>query len=518
MNSPNCQNLRLVFGDQLNLDSALWDDWKNGDVVWMAESRAEASHVWSSKQRIAVFFAAMRHFAKQLKTEGKLLEYHRVGDGESTMGELLSAAIQRHRPQKVVAVLPGEWRVRTGVERICREEQVQLSWLEDRHFFSTPAEFAGWAEGRNSIRLEYFYRHLRKKTGILMNPDGKPAGGDWNFDKDNRGSFGKEGPEISSRPQGIPSDELTRAVLKDVEHHFPDHPGTLDWFGWPVNRKEALEALEEFMNERLHRFGDYQDAMWVDEPFLFHSRISSALNLKLLNPREVVDRAERAYREGDAPINAVEGFVRQILGWREYVRGIYWWKMPEYLQQNALGAKMPLPEFFWTGRTGYRCLAESIGQTLKFGYAHHIQRLMVTGLYCLLLGVDPREVHEWYLAVYVDAVEWVELPNSLGMSQFADHGLMASKPYVASGKYIQRMSNYCANCPKNPAMAVGKDACPFTTLYWDFLARHRETLKANNRMRMQLKNLDRMEQGQLAKIRQQAMEVRKNPEGGEGCG
>ena len=251
--------------------------------------------------------------------------------------------------------------------------------------------------------------------------------------------------------------------------------------------------------------------MWTGEAFLSHSLLSSSLNLKLLNPREVVAAAEKAYRDGQAPLAAAEGFIRQILGWREYVRGVYWLLMPEYLERNALEADQPLPDLYWTGETELACLRDAIGQTLKHGYAHHIQRLMVTGLYALLLGVRPREVHEWYLAVYVDAVEWVELPNTLGMSQYGDGGVMASKPYVATGKYIDRMSNHCASCPKNPANATGEDACPFTTLYWDFLLRHRDRLAGNLRMTMQLRNLERLSADRIEAIQAQAQTVRANP-------
>jgi deoxyribodipyrimidine photolyase-related protein len=285
---------------------------------------------------------------------------------------------------------------------------------------------------------------------------------------------------------------------------FRDHPGSLSDFDWPVTLFQARTALSDFIVNRLPDFGDYQDAMWTGQPWLYHSRLSAAMNVKILNPREVVSAAEEAYRTGRAPLAAVEGFIRQILGWREYVRGIYWRFMPEYLERNALKATRPLPDFYWTGDTDFACLKAAIGQTLQFGYAHHIQRLMVTGLFALLLGVDPKHVHEWYLAVYVDAVEWVELPNTLGMSQFADGGIMASKPYCASGKYIQRMSNYCQGCRYDPAESTGETACPFTTLYWDFLMRHEAMLAANPRTVMQVKNLNRLSNEKKSAIRSQA--------------
>ena len=377
----------------------------------------------------------------------------------------------------------------------------------DRHFFSTPAEFAAHAQGRKQLRLEYFYRELRRKHDILMN-HGQPEGGKWNYDRENRGAFGKQGPVKLSAPKRFRPDETTRSVIDLVNRKFKQHPGQLDHFDWPVTSRQAKQALDDFIQNRLPYFGDYQDAVWADEPYLYHSRLSAALNLKLLDPHDVVEEAVVAYRSGQAALNSVEGFVRQILGWREYVRGVYWLFMPDYLDRNFLEAHRPLPDFYWTGQTEMNCLKQAIGQTLQYGYAHHIQRLMVTGLFALLWGVDPKAVHEWYLAVYVDAVEWVELPNSLGMSQFADGGVMASKPYVATGKYIQRMSNYCRSCRFDPAQATGDQACPFTTLYWDFLAEHDSRLKGNHRMTMQLNNMRRKQAAELAAIRRQADDFR----------
>ena len=373
--------------------------------------------------------------------------------------------------------------------------------------YTTPEEFKGFAEGRKSIRMEYFYRFVRKKFGVLMEGDA-PVGGAWNYDKENRKSFGKAGPSAPNTRSGHAPDSLTREVMALVEERFKEHPGSLKSFRWAVTREAALADLAGFIKERLAFFGDHQDAMWSDEPWLFHSLLSTSLNLKLLKPKEVVEAAEKAYNDGVAPLAAVEGFIRQILGWREYVRGVYWLYMPEYLERNTLGADQPLPDFYWTGQTDYECLKQSIGQTLEYGYAHHIQRLMVTGLFALLYGVHPKAVHEWYLAIYVDAVEWVELPNSLGMSQYADAGVMASKPYVATGKYIDRMSNYCSKCPKNPSKRVGEEACPFTTLYWDFLLRHEAVLRKNQRMQLQVRNIDRIESAEKVLIQRQASAIR----------
>jgi deoxyribodipyrimidine photolyase-related protein len=334
--------------------------------------------------------------------------------------------------------------------------------------------------------------------------DGEPAGGQWNFDAENRGAFPKSGPGKLPAPKRFAPDAVTRGVLDLVDMRFAKHPGSLDHFDWPVTPDDARAALDDFLAHRLANFGRYQDAIWTGEPWLYHARLSQAMNMKLLDPRDVVAAAEKAWRKGKAPLEATEGFIRQVIGWREYVRGVYWHFMPEYEKRNALGADRDLPGFYWTAATEMNCLKDALSQTLTYGYAHHIQRLMVTGLFAMLMGVRPEDVHRWYLAVYVDAVEWVELPNTLGMSQFADGGVMASKPYCATGAYIDRMSNACKACRYKPTVATGPDACPFTTLYWDFLARHEKLLRKNQRMTMQLKNLDRKPAADLRAIRRQA--------------
>ncbi|QDT68431.1 Deoxyribodipyrimidine photo-lyase-related protein [Planctomycetes bacterium MalM25] len=508
-NAVKARTLALVLGDQLDRESALWDDFDpDRDVVWMAEASEESTHVWSHKVRIAFFLAAMRHFRDALAERGYRVDYCELGEEATTLSDALRDAIDRLRPERLAVVHPGEWRVRDALRALSEEKGLELIEHDDTHFYTTPEDFARHAEGRKQVRLEYFYRELRKRFGVLME-DGQPIGGAWNFDKENRGAFGKRGPGRLRKPRSSKPDEITREVLDLVNDRFAEHPGSLDHFDWPVTVGDARRALADFIKHRLPSFGEYQDAMWTDEPWLYHSRLSAAINVKLLGPHEVVDAAVAAYESGEAPLNAVEGFVRQILGWREYVRGVYWNHMPRYLDRNALEANQPLPDFYWTGDTEMACLRDAIHQTLRYGYAHHIQRLMVTGLFAMLLGVDPRRVHEWYLAVYVDAVEWVELPNTLGMSQHADGGLMGSKPYCATGKYIQRMSNHCGECRFDPAKAAGDDACPFTTLYWDFLARNRERLRGNNRMAMQLKNLDRKDPAELAAIRERADSLRE---------
>jgi deoxyribodipyrimidine photolyase-related protein len=512
--SQKIRNLVIVLGDQLDAESAAFDGFDpEQDAIWMAEVAEESTHVWSSKIRIVVFLAAMRHFRAALERRKDWQVDYVALDDANNAGSLpaeLRRAIDRHQPEKILMVEAGDHRVEQSIIETAKDADVELELRPDRHFFASRQDFVDHAEGRKSIRLEYFYRELRRRENILVDKAGKPEGGQWNFDADNRESFGRKGPPDLPEPQLFKPDATTRDVIKLVEKTFPDHPGDLSGFSWPVTAIQAQHALQDFIENRLARFGQFQDAMWTNEPWLFHSRISAAMNLKLLNPREAINAAVAAYRADQAPLAAVEGFVRQILGWREYVRGLYWWKMPGYARGNALRAQQDLPEFYWTGKCEMNCMRQAVGQTLDHGYAHHIQRLMVTGLYSLLLGVKPKQIHEWYLAVYVDAVEWVELPNTIGMSQFADGGLMASKPYVATGKYIQRMSNYCQGCRFDPGEATGEKACPFTTLYWDFLDKHADELRQNRRMQFQLKNLDRKSDEQRQAIAKAARTIRAN--------
>lgn len=504
------RHLVVVLGDQLDDRSSALDGFDPArDAVWMAEVAEESTHVWSHKARIALFLSAMRHFRDRLAARGFRVEYRQLDDRDNagTLAGELERAIERLRPEQLVMTECGDYRVRESLTATAAKLGVPLETRPDRHFFATLDDFARHANGRKQLRLEFFYRELRKKTGILIEKDGTPTGGEWNYDAENRGTFGKKGPGLIPEPVAFPPDAITREVLALVGKRFVDHPGESREFDWPVTPEDARTALADFIAHRLPEFGTYQDAMWTDRPWLYHSRVSAALNLKLLDPRDVCRAVEAEYRAGRVPLAAAEGFIRQILGWREYVRGIYWQFMPEYATRNALAATRPLPRFYWTGDTEMNCLKQAIGQTLRFGYAHHIQRLMVTGLFALLLGVEPKQVHEWYLAVYVDAVEWVELPNLIGMSQFADGGVMASKPYAATGKYIDRMSNYCTNCRYDPTERVGDTACPFTTLYWDFLMRHEDVLAANQRMALQVKNLDRIPDTEKKAIRAQAKRI-----------
>ncbi len=506
------RHLILVLGDQLDRQSqALAGFDPVVDAVWMAEVQEEATYVWSHKLRLAYFFSAMRHFREELRAQGKTVHYHAL-DPDPTrdlgkfFGAILARDLQRLQPQKLILVRPGDYRVLRVLQETATASGVPLELRPDGHFFCSVREFQDYAAGRGTLRLEHFYRRQRWIHQILLDQQQKPLGGRWNFDRENRRTFGRQGPPAMPAPKSFPPDAITQKVIDLVQRRFSHHPGSLANFTLPVTAAQADAFLMDFIEKRLPHFGTYEDAMWTDQPFLYHSRLSAPLNLKLLNPRRGVAAALTAYEELQAPLNSVEGFIRQILGWREYIRGIYWLQMPEYQELNYFDHQAELPSCFWDGNTAMRCFRQSMQFVLDHGYAHHIHRLMVLGLFALLYGVQPRKFHEWHLAMYVDAVDWVSLPNTLGMSQFADGGLVGSKPYCASGNYIHRMSNFCASCDFKPDRSVGADACPFTTFYWEFLDRHYDRLKTNVRLAYQLRALaaKRAQPGVMAAIRGQA--------------
>lgn len=491
--------LFLVLGDQLHPDPhPLLSHASSHDFVLIAEVPDESTHVWSHKARTALFFSAMRHFAERHQAAGRAINYWRIGTHTaSSLSEAVSLFVKAHPEIDTLCILePGDVRVADDLQQCAHQLQRRFEQRPDPHFLCSVDEFQGWATasdkaGRDSLRMEFFYRWMRKRTGYLVQ-DGQPVGGQWNYDAENRSGFGTAGPPSIPKPLTFEPDAITKDACADVERLFGQHPGSLTGFNWPVTPEQAVEALDDFVAHRLPDFGQWQDAMWQGEPFLWHSLLSAALNLKLLNPRVVLERAEAAYLDGRAPLPAVEGFIRQILGWREFVRGIYWRYAEQWPGFNALDAQRALPRWFWSGDTRAACLRDAVRQTLATGYAHHIQRLMVTGNFALLAGLAPRQVADWYLAVYVDAVAWVEEPNTLGMALYSLGGRMTSKPYIASGAYIKRMSNYCKGCVYRPEVRTGPQACPFTTLYWDFLMRHAALLRKNPRMAMAYKNLDRM--------------------------
>ncbi|MEO1331238.1 MAG: cryptochrome/photolyase family protein [Pseudomonadota bacterium] len=506
----NVRRLCLVLGDQLDANSAIFDAFDSDqDVLLMCEAGEEASYIAQHKRRLVMFFAAMRHFAAEQAQAGRPVIYHRL-DHENppeSLGAGLTQAVKALKPEAAIVVAPGDWRVRGQLIGAAEKAGARLETIEDRHFLSTPEAFAEMRKGRKRFILEDFYRAERKRTGWLMDGEG-PVGGAWNFDKQNRKSFGRDGPGLIPKRKTFTPDAITMEVLAMVSNRFGNAPGSLDGFEEPVTRTDALAALDDFIDNRLVDYGDYQDAIAIGRVTLYHARISAVMNLKLISPEEACARAIKAYEKGAAPLNAVEGFVRQILGWREFVRGIYFTMMPDYADRNALDADRDVPEWFWTGETEMACLADALGGLVRTGYAHHIQRLMVMGLYQLLLGAHPYKVHEWHMSMYLDAIDWVSLPNVLGMSQHGDGGVVGTKPYAASGSYIDRMSDCCRECRFDPKQATGDKACPFTTLYWDFLDRHGARFRSNRRMALQMSNLDRKDADEMKAIRKVAAALR----------
>ena len=493
-----------MLGDQLTRELAsLKDIDRERDVILMAEVAEETVYVPHHPQKIAFIFSAMRHFAERLKGEGFQVEYIKLDDPDNSgsfEGEV-ARGISRHGARKIVLTEPGEFRVLAMMEGLAEKFGVPVEIRTDDRFFCDRAGFSRWADGRKQLRMEFFYREMRRESGFLMDGDA-PAGGQWNYDSDNRKPL-PGGLGLPRRARFEP-DEITREVLALVLERFKTHYGTLEPFGWGVTRADALTALDHFITACLPSFGDVQDAMKQGEPFLFHALLSPYLNCGLLTAREVCERAELAYRADLAPLNAVEGFIRQILGWREYVRGIYWLKMPDYAETNALSAGRKLPDFYWTGETKMNCLHQCVSDTMQNAYAHHIQRLMVLGNFALLAGIAPREIEAWYLAVYADAYEWVELPNVHGMVLYADGGLLASKPYAASGAYIDRMSDYCKGCVYDVKQKIGEKACPFNILYWNFMIKNEPALAGNPRMAMPFRTIHAMDEERRHKIEVEA--------------
>jgi deoxyribodipyrimidine photolyase-related protein len=486
-------HLVLILGDQLTPHiSSLEGADPATTTILICEVAAEATYVKHHKRKIAFLFSAMRHFAEELRSEGWTVDYVQLDDPENSCsftGEV-ARAMARHGATSLTVTEPGEWRVLGEMQAWEDLLGIPVTITPDTRFIASHAEFEAWAEGRKALRMEYFYRDMRRKTGLLMEGD-DPAGGQWNFDHDNR-KPASGGSLLMPHPLRHAPDAITQEVLALVVDRFADHFGSLDdyWFG--ATREQAEAAFAHFLKSALPDFGDYQDAMLVGERFLYHSVVSMYLNCGLLDPLALCRAVEAEYQAGRAPLNAAEGFIRQIIGWREYVRGIYWREGPDYARRNALGATRPLPAFYWTAETDMACIRAAVEQTRDEAYAHHIQRLMVTGTFALIAGIDPHELHEWYLAVYADAYEWVEVPNTVGMSQFADGGLLASKPYAASGAYIDRMSDYCGGCRYNVKLKAGPDACPYNYLYWDFISRHEDRFVKNPRMAQMVRTYQRM--------------------------
>ena len=495
-------NLILILGDQLSESiSSLKEYDPDTDVILMCEAWEEITYVKHHKKKIAFLLSAMRHFAALLKHKNYNVKYIKLDNTKNTKsfkGEV-KRLLQKQIFKRIIVTHPSEYRVLEDVKCWEKELNIHVEIRQDNRFLCSTSDFSLWAKDRKQLRMEFFYREMRKKNDILMQ-DNNPIGGQWNYDTENR-KPPKDGLKIPL-PYIGKIDDITQEVMSLVSQRFEDHFGDLEPFYFAVTRADALQVLDQFIEQRLNHFGDYQDAMIQGEAWMYHSHISFYLNCGLLLPLECIHAAEEAYKNGTAPINSVEGFIRQIIGWREYVRGIYWLKMPKYSDENFLDAKRSLPDFYWTGNTKMNCLSQTILETKQNSYAHHIQRLMVLGNFALLAGINPKEVNEWFLVVYADAYEWVELPNVSGMILFADGGYLASKPYAAGGSYINKMSNYCKNCSYKVTKKNGIDACPFNYLYWNFLDHNRVKLAGNQRISMMYKVFDRMDTEKQATIRE----------------
>jgi deoxyribodipyrimidine photolyase-related protein len=491
------QTLILVLGDQLSHGrGALKNASPDTACIVMAEVKEEATYVRHNKHKIAFIFSAMRHFRDELRAQGFQVYYYPFEEGLNSLQGAVELALKASGCSSVRCCEPGEYRLFKSMSEWAFS--VPFERVEDDRFLSTPAEFAAWADGRKQLRMEYFYRIMRKKYGLLLELDGTAAGGKWNFDAENRKGWRSQKP-IPDRPS-LELDEITTDVIELVQREFAEHPGDLSQFYLSVSAEGAEAQLSWFIDHCLADFGTYQDALAEESPWLFHGLVSAYLNSGLLDPLDVCNRVEAAWRDGRVPLAAAEGFIRQVLGWREYVRGMYWYYMPDYAELNVLGAKRALPDWFWTAETDMRCMHKALAQTLELGYGHHIQRLMVIGNFALLAGLDVEQVCAWFLAVYIDAFEWVELPNTLGMALHGDGGLMASKPYAASGKYIQRQGDHCRDCVYDPKKVTGEGACPYNSLYWRFIDKHQARLKSNPRMALIMRNWETREADTKATI------------------
>jgi len=506
--------LRLILGDQLNLQHSWFDETSDDVLYFMAEMRQETDYVTHHIQKVAAFFLSMRNFAASLKNQGHKVIYWTLDNKENLhdLPKNLNKLIAFYTITRFEYQLPDEYRLDKQLRTFCKECGLENQVFDTEHFYTTREEVQEFFKGKKQYVMEYFYRYMRKKHGLLMDSGNGPLGGQWNYDATNRKKWSGK-PLVPNRK--LPSHDITD-IIEMIQRQKVKTIGNIPSanLNWPCNREESLTTLVEFCEKMLPFFGYFQDAMDPKEPLLFHSRLSFSLNTKMLSPKEVIDYSLIHWKENQDAINItqVEGFIRQILGWREYMRGMYWMHMPAYASKNALGNTNSLPPFFWTGDTKMNCLKQTITQSLETAYAHHIQRLMITGNYALLTQSHPDEVDAWYLGIYADALEWVQITNTRGMSQWADGGIIATKPYVSSGNYINKMSNYCSGCQYNVLKKTEKDACPFNALYWNFLDEKKAHFKKNQRMSMMLRNLDNMDREQLHAYKKRAKDIIENPE------
>jgi len=503
------KTLRLILGDQLNAQHSWFSTVNNEHTFVMIESREEGSYAPHHIQKVVGIFSAMRQFAHFLKSQGHQLHYHKILDStEANLRTVLASIAHQYGAERIELQEPDEWRLREDLEQL-KDEGFKITWCSSEHFISTREEFQGLFEGKKTFLMETFYRALRRRTGILMDM-GQPAGGKWNYDAQNRKKLPKN---HLPPPPFVPSTDVSTELKDTLAAQLPTI-GKLEnpkHFYWPTTPTQAWEIFDHWLQYGLPSFGDYQDALTTKSWSLYHSRISFALNTKMIQPLDVCQRVEAHYRANpEIPLNAVEGFIRQILGWREFMRCVYWHRMPEFADENFFGFDRKLPQWFWNGDTKMKCLSHTIGQSLNHGYAHHIQRLMVTGNFALLAGIDPDEVDLWYLGIYIDAFEWVEITNTRGMSQYADGGWIATKPYVSSANYMKKMGDYCDQCFYNPKTKTEDDSCPFNALYWNFFDSQRDKLQSNFRLGMVYRTYDKMNADVKAGIREKAQSLLDN--------
>lgn len=498
--------LRLVLGDQLNPQHTWFQETDDSVIYVMMEVRQETDYVLHHAQKILAIFAAMRELSQQLQDAGHRVHYLTIDDPRNLhdIPANLEALAAHYHATNVQYQAPDEWRLDQQLYQHSRRSKLPWMMVDSEHFYTARHDAANLFAGRKQWLMETFYRHMRVQHQVLMEDRKQPIGGQWNFDHDNRKPWRGQPAEPHDTRVLHDHSALWRSIVDAGVSSFGNPHA--QQFPWPLHRQEALQQLDAFIHHGLLHFGDFQDAMSTQAWRLFHSLLSFALNVKMLNPREVIAQAQAAYHEGLAPLPAVEGFIRQILGWREYVRGVYWHTMPDYVEQNFFQHTRPLPAWFWDGNTKMNCLSHAIRQSLEQAHAHHIQRLMVIGNFALLAGLDPAELHRWYLGIYIDAFEWVELPNTLGMSQFADGGLLATKPYVSSAAYIDRMSDYCKGCHYDKKSRIGDKACPYNALYWDFFQRNQASLARNPRIGMAYRQLEKMDKESISAFQAQARE------------
>ncbi len=505
------KTLRLILGDQLNIKHS-WFKETNDEVIYcLFEMRQETDYVLHHIQKVIGFFSSMRQFSEELIAKNHEVFYFKINSEENTQSlvDNLNFLIQKEAIQHFEYQEPDEYRLDEQLKSFCKNLSIASKVYSTEHFYTQRSDLANFFKGKKQFLMETFYRDMRKKHDILI-ISGQPEGGKWNYDHSNRNKW-KGGFGIPTHKQFI--NEVSE-IVEDIEKSGIKTMGNFDskTFDFPISRKQALNQLKYFCEELLIHFGDYQDAMHTEELYLFHSRLSFSMNLKIISPKDVVNSVLNYYHSHQSviDISQVEGFVRQIIGWREYMRGMYWARMPEFKLENALENTNPIADFFWTGNTKMNCLKNAINNSLDNGYAHHIQRLMITGNYALLTQTNPDDVDAWYLGIYVDAVEWVQLPNTRGMSQFADGGKIATKPYVSSSTYINKMSNYCETCHYNKNKKTGDDACPFNSLYWNFLDDKRKFLADNFRMKMMYSILDKMKPADLHQLKEKAQHIITN--------